>query len=144
ERVLFADDHLLARVSPNPLIELGPAGEADKFRALVSYFASIRKVRALPLEWILPGHGAPFRGHEEVIDSLLAFYEKRQGRLLAALAGGAKTPYELVTALFGGARTLALYLMLSEVVGNLEVLEDAGRVRRVPDEVPYRYASAEG
>jgi hypothetical protein len=34
---------------------------------------------------------------------------------------------------------LQLFLMLSEVVGNLEVLEDAGRVAHDPAESPYRY-----
>jgi tRNA(Ile2) C34 agmatinyltransferase TiaS len=32
--------------------------------------------------------------------------------------------------------------MLSEVVGNLEVLEDRGRVVRVAGAVPYRYRGA--
>jgi hypothetical protein len=40
---------------------------------------------------------------------------------------------ELSDALFGPQQGPRLYLTLSEVVGNLEVLEDAGRVRRLAD-----------
>jgi hypothetical protein len=33
-----------------------------------------------------------------------------------------------------------LYLMLSEVLGNLEVLEDEGKIRRVEDVDVFRFA----
>ena len=36
-RLLFSDDHLLEKVSPNPLIELGPNGEEGCFRPLLAY-----------------------------------------------------------------------------------------------------------
>ncbi|HSP20669.1 MAG TPA: MBL fold metallo-hydrolase, partial [Myxococcaceae bacterium] len=89
-RLLFADDHLLARVSPNPFLELVDAGTTR--RALVHYLHSIARVRALDVDWVLPGHGAPFQGHRAAIDSLLRFIERRQAKLLAALEGGPRTP----------------------------------------------------
>jgi glyoxylase-like metal-dependent hydrolase (beta-lactamase superfamily II) len=141
-RLFFADDHILARVSPNPLIELGPGGEAEKFRALSVYFQSARRVRDLELDWILPGHGAPFKDHRAVLDGLFAFYERRQAKILEALAKGPRCPNDLVLDVFGRARTLELYLMLSEIVGNLEVLEEKGAVVRIPGSEPYLYRLA--
>jgi glyoxylase-like metal-dependent hydrolase (beta-lactamase superfamily II) len=138
--LLFADDHLLARTSPNPFLEL--VDEHTTRRALVQYMHSIARVRALDVEWVLPGHGAPFQGHRAAIDSLLRFYERRQEKLLGALAEGLRTPVELSNALFGRQEGARLYLTLSEVVGNLEVLEDAGRVRRVPGDGEDRWAAA--
>ena len=128
-RLLFADDHLLARVSPNPFLEL--VDERTTRRALVQYVHSIHRVRALDVDWVLPGHGAPFQGHRAAIDSLLEFYARRQQKLLAALDAGPRTPVELSESLFGPQQGPRLYLTLSEVVGNLEVLEDERRVRRV-------------
>ncbi len=141
-QLLFADDHLLARVSPNPLIELGPNGETDKFRALSSYLESARKVRALDVDWVMPGHGPPFQGHREVIDTLVGFYGRRQQKLLDALNGGPKTAAALLTALFARDRPGEMYLMLSEVVGNLEVLEDTGQVVRSDIGGVYLYRRA--
>ncbi len=138
-KLLFTDDHLLARVSPNPLIELGPHGEADKFRALEAYFASAQKVRDMDLDWIAPGHGAPFQGHRATLDSLLKFYDKRQAKICGALATSPRSAYELVHDVFGRAGALQLFLMLSEILGNLEVLETRGQIRRRPGELPYRY-----
>jgi len=139
-RLLFADDHLLARTSPNPFLELADARTTR--RALVQYVHSITRVRALDVEWVLPGHGPPFQGHRAAIDSLLRFYERRQGKLLAALDAGPRTPVELSEALFGPQEGARLYLTLSEVVGNLEVLEDASRVRRLDDGPVDRWALA--
>jgi len=65
-----------------------------------------------------------------VIDRLLAFYEKRQARILDLLADGPQTPAQLAPRVFPHAKPSQLYLTLSEVMGNLEVLEDRGRVRR--------------
>ena len=66
----------------------------------------------------------------EIIDRLLAFYEKRQERILELLRERAATPAELTPRVFPHARENQLYLTLSEVMGNLEVLEEQGRVVR--------------
>jgi glyoxylase-like metal-dependent hydrolase (beta-lactamase superfamily II) len=127
--VLFSDDHLLERVSPNPLLDLEGRAEPTH-RALVEYVRSARRARSLPARLIAPGHGEPFAGHVEVIDRLLAFYEKRQARILDLLADGPQTPAQLSPRVFPRAKPSQLYLTLSEVMGNLEVLEDLREVRR--------------
>lgn len=127
--LLFSDDHLLERVSPNPLLDLEGRAE-PRHRALVEYLRSARRARELPARLIAPGHGEPFAGHVEIIDRLLAFYDKRQARILELLDGGPQTPAQLAPRVFPHAKPTQLYLTLSEVMGNLEVLEEQGRVGR--------------
>ncbi|MGO9830274.1 MAG: MBL fold metallo-hydrolase [Myxococcaceae bacterium] len=127
-RLLFADDHILARTSPNPFLELQNDGRTT--RALVHYFASIRRVLALEVDTVLPGHGAPFQDVRPLLERLFGFYVRRQEKLLTAMAAGADTTFALTQALFGVHDGPRLYLTISEVVGNLEVLEDEGRVKR--------------
>lgn len=129
-RILFTDDHLLARVSPNPLLELGEGGEEGAHKALVAYLASARRLHDMDLDWLMPGHGEPFRGHRRTLESLFGFYERRQRRIVEALRAEPKTAYALVADVFGEAGVLQMFLMLSEIVGNLEVLEEQGRVAR--------------
>lgn len=143
-RLLFSDDHLLERISPNPLVEVGPEGDAHKFRALPSYLATLEKTRALAVDLVLPGHGPPFHGPRRIIDGLLGFYGKRQAKLLVRLAAGPATAVELVGHVFPRAGRGELFLTLSEVVGNLEVLEDRGQVVRLSAAPLYRWALAEG
>jgi glyoxylase-like metal-dependent hydrolase (beta-lactamase superfamily II) len=140
--LIFSDDHLLEKVSPNPLLEIGPDGEDAKFRSLATYLRTLAATRTLPVGLVLPGHGAPFHAAHAVIDSLLAFYEKRQARLLEKLGEGPQDALALVAHIFPRATEAMLFLTLSEVVGNLEVLEDRGLVaRRGPDPV-YRWELA--
>ncbi|MEW6433915.1 MAG: MBL fold metallo-hydrolase [Myxococcota bacterium] len=141
-RLLFANDHLLAKVSPNPLLDLSQ-GEGDtKFRALVRYVESAQAVRALDLAAVLPGHGPSFTGHRALIDGLLAFYVRRQDKLLARVTSSPASVYEALEALFPRREPRLLVLMLSEVLGNLEVLETQRRVRRTQDGDVTRYAPA--
>lgn len=141
-KLLFADDHVLARVSPNPLLDL-TAGEGDqKFRALSAYLVSAQKVHAMDLDCVLPGHGEGFKNHKPLLDGLFGFYARRQEKLLKKLEEAPATVNELVTVVFPRVDPARLYLMLSEVMGNLEVLEDAGKVRRVEDVDVFRFARA--
>jgi glyoxylase-like metal-dependent hydrolase (beta-lactamase superfamily II) len=141
-RLFFSGDHLLEKVSPNPIIELGPNGEDGLFRPLVSYLASLARLRALEVDLVLPGHGAPFSNHRQVIDSLVAFYAKRQAKIRAALAKGALTGYEVTQGLFPWARAGDLFLVVSETVANLEALEARGEVSRELHGGVYRYRLA--
>jgi glyoxylase-like metal-dependent hydrolase (beta-lactamase superfamily II) len=137
-RVLFSDDHLLERVSPNPLLDL--EGQAEPtHKALLAYLESARRARALPAELVAPGHAEPFSGHAAIIDRLLAFYDKRQQRILELLEQGPRTPAALAPLVFPHAREHQLYLTLSEVLGNLEVLEARGRVARSEREGCIRF-----
>ena len=138
-RVLLAGDHLLEKVSPNPVIELGPEGEDGFFRPLLAYLASIVRVRELPVELVLPGHGPPFGRHRDVIDALLAFYRKRQERIGEMLAGAPRTAWQVAQGLFPSARAEDAFLTVSEAIANVEVMEARGEVLREQDGVIYRF-----
>jgi glyoxylase-like metal-dependent hydrolase (beta-lactamase superfamily II) len=129
-RLFFSADHLLEHVSPNPLIELSPKGEAPSFKPLVTYLGSIDRVRALSIDLVLPGHATPFSEHRKVIDSLSGFYERRQAKLVDALKRGPLTVYEAMKGLFTSDNGFELILMISETLGNLEVLEARGEIAR--------------
>jgi glyoxylase-like metal-dependent hydrolase (beta-lactamase superfamily II) len=141
-RLLLPADHLLERISPNPLIELGPEGQADWYRPLITYLESLGRTRALELDLVLPGHGPPFAGHRAVIDGLLGFYEKRQARLRGLLADGPRSGWALCSALFPSAAAAEAFLTMSETLANLEVLEARGEVEREAAGDGWRYRSA--
>jgi glyoxylase-like metal-dependent hydrolase (beta-lactamase superfamily II) len=133
--LILSDDHLLEKVSPNPLIELGPQGGPSGFRPLLAYLESVKRMHALEVDLVLPGHGPPFGSHRAVIDRLLAFYERRQARVLEVLDAGVATPYQVASALFPTARSRDVFLTVSEAIANLEVLEDRGAIVREDDGV---------
>jgi glyoxylase-like metal-dependent hydrolase (beta-lactamase superfamily II) len=138
--LLFSADHLLEKVSPNPLIDLGPDGEEGWFRPLVAYLASIARVRALDLALVLPGHAEPFVGHRAVIDRLVDFYGKRQRRIRELLDARPRTAWEVARELFPKAQVPQTFLVISETLANLEVMEARGEVRRSLEGGTFRFA----
>ncbi len=142
ETLLFSNDHLLERVSPNPLIDLSRGSGSTKFRALIEYVASATRASEIELSMILPGHGPAFRGHQSLIAGLFQFYRRRQVKLLARLSQGPISVYDLLPAIFVRVDTSRLWLMLSEVLANLEVLEDEGRVTRSDRHGVFKFESA--
>lgn len=142
QRVFFADDHVLARVSPNPVLDLSQGEGETKFRALCRYLEGAKWVRDLELEMVLPGHGPAFSGHRGLLDGLFGFYDRRQAKILAKLSAGPATIYELLPTLFPRRDLPRMVLMLSEVLANVEVLEDSKRVRVVERGDVVRYGVA--
>lgn len=142
QRVFFADDHVLARVSPNPVLDLSQGEGETKFRALSRYLEGAKFVRDLELEMVLPGHGPAFQGHRALLDGLFGFYEKRQAKLLAKLSEGPASVFELLPTLFPRRDLPRMVLMLSEVLANVEVLEDRGAVKVAQRGDVVRYAAA--
>lgn len=70
-RILISGDHVLERITPS-VSSWFPA-----FNALDAFLASLRKVRNLEVDLILPAHGRPFAGLAERVDFLLAHHRER-------------------------------------------------------------------
>jgi glyoxylase-like metal-dependent hydrolase (beta-lactamase superfamily II) len=79
ERLLVAGDHVLPRISPN----IGADLYAEN--PLADYLASLRRVRGLPVDLVLPSHGAPFEDLAGRVDAILAHHDARNARVLEAL-----------------------------------------------------------
>ncbi len=95
------------------------------------------------MDLVLPGHGPPFAGHREVIDALLAFYARSARSASSSAAGEApRTPFEIARALFQQLRPGDTFLVLSEMIANLEVLEERGEVARVEERGRYLYRAS--
>lgn len=61
---------------------------------------------------------------------LFTFYESRQAKLVAHLRNRPTGACALIEILFARRNDRRLHLMLSEVIGNLEVLEVRGQITR--------------
>jgi glyoxylase-like metal-dependent hydrolase (beta-lactamase superfamily II) len=131
-RMLLAADHLLAHISSNPIVTrpLGAQGEysGPRPQGLVSYLASLTKTRAMELELVLPGHGSAITDHVAIIDARMRLHERRAERIYRLLAPRPLTAYEVASELWGNVAVTQAYLTLSEVLGHLDLLIDAGRV----------------
>lgn len=141
DRTLLSGDHLLACITPNPVLEPDPGTPEGRRRSLVEYIESLDRFCRLDPVTVLPGHGPRFTGVEVLARAMRAHHHDRADEILSALRRtGEPTPYELVGAVFPELTGFSIMLGISEIVGHLDLLEADGAVAR-SGAAPHRYAA---
>ena len=85
---------------------------------------------AMPLKRLHTGHGPDITGHAQLVARRLADHERRCERIVGALTGGNATAYGIAAELWPQKMILEQPLLVVwEVLGHLDLLLDAGRVR---------------
>jgi len=130
-RILLAADHLLKHISSNPLITRSLDGSGERPQALVTYLESLRKTREMDVDLVLPGHGDPITDHRSLIDERFALHRRRADKIHGLIAERPRSAYEIARAIWGNIAVTQAYLTLSEVLGHIDLLLNAGRVREV-------------
>jgi glyoxylase-like metal-dependent hydrolase (beta-lactamase superfamily II) len=128
-RLLIAADHLLSHVSSNPLISRPRDGSTERPQALVHYLDSLAATRRMDLDLVLPGHGDPITEHRDLIDRRFELHRRRADKIQRLLDERSRSAYEIAQALWGNVAVTQAYLTLSEVLGHLDLLTNAGRAR---------------
>lgn len=146
--ILIAGDHLLARISSNPLVSRpltdGPADpSAPRPRALLQYMESLQATRELPARLVLPGHGDPVLEHAELIDERLRMHRRRAARVLQILDGQPLSAHEIALRMWGNVAVTQAYLTLSEVLGHLDLLVEAGQAVERDEDGLSRFEATE-
>ena len=127
-KILIAADHLIAHISSNPLLSR-PLDGSERRQALVEYLESLQKTRLLPAEIVLSGHGEPITDHAELIEKRFAMHQRRAEKLYGLIAEEPRTGHGLAQALWGDVAVTQAFLTLSEVIGHVDLLVNAGLVR---------------
>jgi glyoxylase-like metal-dependent hydrolase (beta-lactamase superfamily II) len=138
-RILIAADHLIKHISSNPLISRPLDGSAERTQALITYLQSLKRTRELPAEIVLSGHGEPIIDHVTLIDERFRLHQRRAEKLYRLIAEEERTGHELAQALWGDVAVTQAFLTLSEVIGHVDLLVNAGYVREVEDGEVVRY-----
>jgi glyoxylase-like metal-dependent hydrolase (beta-lactamase superfamily II) len=144
--ILICADHLIGHISSNPLLSRPLDGSTERPKALVTYLGSLARTRELPAKILLPGHGDPITDHVTLIDERFALHRRRAEKLRKLIAERPRTAYELAQEMWGNVAVTQAFLTLSEVVGHVDLLIDAGLVRETEDGEVVRFEAtgAEG
>ena len=134
-RLLISGDHLLGRVSL--YFDYGwspdPVGE---------FLGSLDTTDALNARLALSGHGRPFSDVREHHEANRRLVRERLDAVLAALADGPSTAYDLLPAVYGETLTPAIAgWLLTKLLCYLTHLEATGAVRRIEGE-PERWVAS--
>jgi glyoxylase-like metal-dependent hydrolase (beta-lactamase superfamily II) len=127
-KTLFSGDHLLTDISPVPLLSFPKQAGEPRPKSLVRFMASLEKVEALDCEIVFPSHGDVILDHRRLIEGYRLHHERRALQIERVLRDGPRTPFELSQRLFPKHWRTQIFLVLSEVIGHLDVLCDQGKV----------------
>ena len=136
---LFSGDHLLPRISPH--IGTWRAATDDP---LGEYLGSLRALRGLDAERVLPAHITDFVDHAGRVDELLAHHDDRLGEITRLLAGGAElTMWEIAAGMtwtrdWESLSAFAKTLALSEADAHVKHLLATDVLARIIDS-PMRF-----
>ncbi len=125
--LFFSGDSLLPGTVPVPLIEILPSRRKQRYRSLVSYLSTVRRICKLNLKRIYPGHGDVTEDVADIFHLISEYYQKRREEILDLLSEEKVLPNQIVQRMLSKKpypRELEHFNKLSEVVGILEVLEE--------------------
>ncbi len=125
--VCFTGDTVLGAGS----VFVAPGEGAEGRSSLGAYLDSLRRLRALPLEVLCPGHGPFVHDPAAKIDEYLDHRAARERALLAALEDGARSEEELLDRAWGDVPRELRPAAALTLRAHLEKLEEEGR--RPPD-----------
>jgi glyoxylase-like metal-dependent hydrolase (beta-lactamase superfamily II) len=129
KKILFAGDHLLKEVTPNPILDVLGTPSPFRYPRLKEYLNSLEKIEKLDVSLLLPGHGEEINDAKRLIQKIFLHHQERMDLILTFLSKGEKTPFEIAMDLFPGLPSFEVFLGISEAVGHLEILREKGMVK---------------
>lgn len=115
EDVLFTGDHIMG-------------GSSVMVERMGPYLESLKKLRGIGLQRLLPGHGEEMEGPDEVIDWYVAHRRERHRQIYAAIGEGAFEIGDIVEVVYADVDKSLHPLAARSVEAHVELLRDEGRI----------------
>ncbi|WP_249870248.1 MBL fold metallo-hydrolase [Oceanobacillus saliphilus] len=128
DRILIAGDLLIQHISSNALIEPDITGK--RIPTLIQHKHSLEKVRDLPLDLVYPGHGKLIDEPKSLVAHRLASMERKAERFKNLIRDGMTTGSEIARNYYKKLYTTQFSLVMSEVIGHLDYLEQSQQIRK--------------
>ena len=132
KKILVAGDHILGNITP------GIQQRLDNEHPLEEYLSSLDKVYAMDVDFVLPGHRAPFKNLKKRIDDIKVHHQQRNDEVLAILQEGSCSIYELASRMtwnvdadsWDSFPVTQSFFATGEAFAHLRYLEEKGKVER--------------
>jgi len=142
KKLLISGDHILPTITPN--VSVHPQSIENP---LGRYLESLKEIRKLDVELVLPGHDVPFTQLVRRIDEIIEHHRYRNGEILASLDAGPKTAYLVAADVTWGVNSrwqdlpdFHKRMAIFETLSHLEMMTAEGRLQKqsVDDVIYYR------
>lgn len=110
-------------------------GSSVMVESMGPYISSLRKLKGVGLQRLLPGHGDEMDNPDEVIDWYLAHRLQRHEQVLKSVNEGSRTVMEVVENVYADVDTSLYPLAARSVRAHLALLSDEGRIALEEDTI---------
>lgn len=126
KKVLFSTDHILPKITPN--ISYWFHGDPNP---LATYLKSLKKVKTLDADLVIPSHGKPFHGANDRIDEIINHHDDRLQQTFELVSPNGSTVYDMCQKLFPKELTIhETRFAIGETLSHLEYLRLKGELNR--------------
>ncbi len=134
---LFGGDLLISHISSNALVE--PDSSGNRMMTLVQHRNSMKKCLDLKMNIVFPGHGTLIENGESLIQNRLSRIDKKAGKFVSFIENGSATAAEIALRYYKNVYYDQFSLVMSEVIGHLDYLENRGRVAKIKVDGVWQY-----
>jgi glyoxylase-like metal-dependent hydrolase (beta-lactamase superfamily II) len=128
ERWMFTGDLILQHISSNAIVE--PNQQFNRMPTLRMQQESLLKIRSLGAEVFYPGHGPFIQNPIQTINFRLDRTAQKLERILGAFEGEERTAFELAKKVYPVEHKQQFSLVMSEIIGHLDLLEDECKIKK--------------
>lgn len=126
--VLIGGDQLLAKITPNPIMEPPLHPNGARLRPLLQYNQSLKKLLEMPIAKVYSGHGVEIENVNERIEFQMNRQHNRAMQVKKMLEEKPLTAFEVCQQLFAKVYRHEIGLTMSETIGQLDYLVDLGEI----------------
>ncbi|MCQ6273786.1 MBL fold metallo-hydrolase [Bacillus sp. V3B] len=139
--VFISGDHLLAHISPNPILEPPLPGKTEREKSQLQYNHSLKKMLEYPISIVYNGHGEEVYDVQALVKKRLNRQHDRAMQIKQWLTEDSYTAFEICRRLFPKVYKRELALTISETIAQLDYLESLGEINSSKDGQDYQYSA---
>ncbi|RBW70096.1 MBL fold metallo-hydrolase [Bacillus taeanensis] len=136
---IFGGDLLIQHISSNALVE--PDEDGKRLLTLIQHENSLKKCLALEADVLFPGHGELIFDYKKLITERLNGIQKKADRMLKLIEKGVTTANELAQTYYKHKYESQFSLVMSEIIGHLDYLENHQKVTKELKDGVWHYYS---
>ena len=122
----FTGDLIFSNMTPDPIIDVE---NGVRIKTSLLYFKSIEKVLSLGVDVFYPSHREEEGKFLEAVENLRVRYEIKERIIYDVLKEkGFLTPFQLACELYPEVAPKEIFIILSDVIGRLDIMEEKGIV----------------
>ncbi|MGE7835541.1 MBL fold metallo-hydrolase [Viridibacillus arvi] len=123
---LLAGDVVLKKTTTNAIVD--PDIKGNRLPTVKQHKESLKRLQQLDVEYLFAGHQEIIEDHHNVISQKLDKIQHKANRLYSFINEGTNLPKEIAQNLYGHKFNTEFSLVMSEVIGYLDYLEEEGLI----------------